>query len=197
MTFIRLPDRPMPNDMDVLLMDMGGVLRGASSLRIDRPGNRHAITFKYPREAMAPEVASGFKARLKRAKRQGIEVKIPLLVPQGLPGAPVVDGAVTSSASSLAVRGLNPGYAALEDFWLTIIEADGTAYLHSISVTAVAGADGKAVWQIEPPLRAPFADGDTIEIGAPYIQGFVANEMGFRTDPERITDVMVSVEEYQ
>lgn len=197
MTFITLPDKPAPNSMSVEMIDMGGILRGASSLRIDRLGNRYAITFAWPREAMEPDVARTFTGRLQRAKRAGIEIRLPLLVDQGIPGAPVADGAVTAPSTTIAVRGFTPAYIIKEGYWLTISEADGTAYLHSVVETVVANDDGEATLQIEPPLRAPFADGDTIEIGAPFMQGFIASDnLGWDTDGERRTAVSITVEEY-
>lgn len=191
---IELPESPAPNGMEPALLDYGGVLRGASTIRIDRPGSRYRIGFSYP--PMKPDTARKFTARLQRAKREGVRVTLPLLVHQSFPGAPVVDGA-GQAGTTLSVRGLTPGYAAKEGFWLTLIEADGTAYLHSLAATAIADAAGNADFEIEPPLRAPFADGAAIELAAPWIEGFVdGDEWGWSVPVNRLIAVGFTVEEF-
>lgn len=172
---ITLPSQPRPNRMGVDVFDFGFDQRGAASLRVDRPGGRHRLTFSWPVEIMRPPYVSKFLARLKRGKRQGVQIDVLCPRPQGSPGAPVVNGA-GQSGSSINVRGLTPGYVAQEDFWLTIVEADGTAYLHSMFEMARANASGTATFQIEPPLRAPFPDGARIEMARPFIQGTLVGE---------------------
>lgn len=192
---IYLPVKPLPNAMEPSLLDLGFIQRGAASLRVDRPGGRYRITFGFP--PMQPEQSTGFTSRLKRAKRQGLQVVIPLLRSQGIPGAPVVDGA-GQSGSSIDVKGFNLGYIIREDYWLTIIEADGTAYLHSVVETVVA-TDGTATIEIEPPLRAPFPDEAEIEFAAPYMQGFMDGDaFTYRVpgSPHSI-EIGITVEEYR
>lgn len=191
-----LPVKPKPNGMEATLLDRGGIMRGASSLRIDRPGSKWRIAFTFP--VMTVDAARAFLSKLTRAKRQGLEIDIPLLVPQGIPGSPVVDGAVTSAATSIAVRDLTPGYIVKEQYWMTVEEADGTAYLHSVVSTVVANGAGDAIIQIEPPLRAPFADGDTVQIGKPYMQGFVDGEgFSWTVRSDRFVELTAVVEEYK
>ena len=192
---IELPANPAPNGMDPILMDLGMVQRGASSLRVDRPGNRYRIAFSYP--PMQPDKARTFTGRLTRAKREGVKITLPLIVPQGSPGSPVVDGA-GQSGTSLAVRGLTVGYPAKEGFWLTIYEADGTGYLHQVVETVRADAAGEATLSIEPALRAPFADGATIELAAPTVEGFVdGGEWGWSIPVNRLVAVGFTVEGYK
>lgn len=191
---IELPASPAPNGMEPALLDYGIVQRGASSLRVNRAGNRYRVAFSYP--PMQPEKAHTFTGRLTRAKRDGVKITLPLIVPQGSPGAPVVDG-VGQSGTSLAVRDLNAGYPAKEGFWLTIYEADGTGYLHQVVETVRADASGNATLAIEPPLRAPFADGDPIELAAPTVEGFVdGEEWGWSIPVNRLVAVSFTVEEY-
>ena len=188
---IELPSGVVPSEMEVLALDQGSVVRGASSLRIDRPGNRYAIGFTFPPSA-EPKVA-----RIVRAKRQGIRVYLPLKVPQGSPGTPVVDGA-GQSGTSLDVRGFTPGYFAKEDYWLTIIDASGNGYLHQVAETVGADGTGSATLSIEPPLRAPFADGATIEFAKPYIEGFIDGEnWGWNTPTNWLVSIGLVVEEYE
>lgn len=169
MNLVELPDLMTPM-MRHSVLDKGGIQRGTASVRVDRLGNRHRNTFTYP--PMNPEVAARYTTKLKRALRRGLKMYIPLLIKQGVPGSPVVDGA-EQTGDTLAVRGFTPNYVAKESFWLTIVDASDRAYLHSVETTVVADGSGEATLQIEPPLRADFADGATIEMGKPFMHGFV------------------------
>lgn len=191
-----LPVKPSPNAMTPQLIDRGGIMRGASSIRIDRPGSRWRIEFVFP--IMTVDGARAFISKLLRGQRQGLQVDIPLLVPQGNPGSPVVDGAVTAAGTALPLRGLTPGYAIKEQYWITVVESDGTAYLHSVVSSVVADGTSNATVQIEPPLRAPFADGDTVHIGKPFMQGFMdADGYTWSIRSDRFVELSVAIEEYQ
>lgn len=172
---IVLPRFPRPNRPAVELLDFGLIQRGAASLRVERPGSRHRMAFTWPREVMRPETAAKFLSRLKRGKRQGVQIDVLLPQAQGSPGSPVVDGA-GQSGTSLDVRGLTSGYTAREHYWLTIVETDGTAYLHSVFQTVRASNTGTATIEIEPPLRAPFPDGARVELARPFVQGDLVGE---------------------
>lgn len=192
---IELPTSPAPNAMEAALLDRGFIQRGGSSLRIDRPGSRFRVAIGYA--PMEPATARRFLARIKRAKREGLRIPLPLLEEQGIPGAPQVDGA-DQAGTALAVRGLTPAYIVKEDFWLTIVDADGTAYLHSVAETAVADAAGLAVLQIEPPLRAPFPDGAVIELRRPFIEGFIdGEEWGWQVPLMRRISPGFTIEEFR
>lgn len=192
---IELPSKPKPNQMTPGMIDRGYILRGASSLRVDRAGNRWAFNFTYP--PMQQDEADTFTAPLARAKRQGVRIYLPVRVPQGIPGAPLVDGAVTAAASSLDVKGLNVGYVARVGFWLTIVDADGVGYLHRVVETVVADGSGNATLQIEPPLRAPFADGDTVHLGKPFIEGFIdGQQWTYDIGSDEFTTLSLTVEEF-
>lgn len=177
------------------LLDYGFVQRGASSVRVDRPGGRWRFVFGFP--PMKPDVADTFTARLTRAKRQGLEIDIPRLVDQGNPGAPAVAGA-GQSGTTLNVDGLNAGYIAREGFWLTIVDADGVAYVHRMVETVVAASDGTAAFEIEPPLREPFLDGATIEMRKPFVQGFMDGDVfEYDVPSDQFIVLGVTVEEYR
>lgn len=194
---IELPTTIKPNSIEPKLLDYGFVQRGAASLRVDRAGNRWAITFNWP--IIPRELIDEYTSDLSRAKRKGLKQPIPLLNNQGLPGSPVVDGAATGSSETFAVRGFTANYAARKGFWLTIVEAaTGKAFLHRMASTVTADALGDATLDVEPPLRAPFADGDTIEFSAPWIEGFIdGDEYGWRTRPDTFTEPAVTVEEFE
>lgn len=192
----QLPVKPSPNGMTPTLVDPGFIQRGSSALRVDRPGSHWAIDFVFP--LMTVDGARAFISKLLRAKRQGLQINIPLLVHQGIPGSPVVDGAVLAAGSTLSVRGLTPGYPVKEQYWFTVTEADGTAYLHSVVETVVADALGEAVLEIEPPLRAPFVDGDTIHMAKPFMQGFIEGQgYSWTVRSDRFIELTVKVEEYK
>lgn len=192
---ITLPEKPIPNGMVETLLDYNFVQRGAASVQVNRLGSRYSMQFSFP--PMKPEEARVFTSRFKRGKRLGIRINLPMLVPQGFPGAPVVDGAGQSGAT-LNVRGLEPGHVIGEGFWMTLVDSDGIGYLHSVSETAVADANGEAAVEIEPLLRAPFADGATIHLAEPYIEGFVDGEnFVVETSSDQFVILSVTVEEYQ
>jgi hypothetical protein len=171
---ISLPVKPSPNSMSPELVDRGFFQRGAATLRVEKPGSHFKFTFSFP--PMKVEQANSFTTKLLRAKRKGLRVYLPLRIGQGIPGTPLVDGAVTAAAETLAIKGLTPGYILREGYWITVVEADGSAYVHNVFETVVADASGDATVEIEPPLRAPFADGDTIHIGKPFVDGFMESE---------------------
>ena len=191
---IELPASPAPNAMEPALLDYGQIQRGASSLRVDRPGNRFRIAFGFP--PMPPEKGEVFTSRIADAKSKGIRVPLPLLVPQGAPGAPKVDGD-GQAGTTLVVRDLTPGYVAKEGYWLTVVEADGTGYLHRLTATVRADAAGDAALSIKPPLRAPFASGDRVELAAPWIEGFIdGEEWGWSVGVDRLIAPGFTVEEF-
>lgn len=192
---IELPDSPAPNGIEFEAIDYGMFQRGASTLRVDRAGGRYSLRVSFP--PMVADTARKFIARLQRAKSEGLRLDIPLLgVSQGLPGAPVVDGA-GQAGKTLNVRGLTPGYVAKEGFWLTIIETDGTPYLHMVAVTGVS-AGGTLAMEIEPALRAPFADGAAIELANPFVEGFIEGDgWSWSVPVERLIALSFPLEEYK
>ena len=108
-----------------------------------------------------------------------------------------MDGA-GQAGKSLDIRGLTSAYAFKEGFWLTITGADGTSYLHSVSEPAVATAGGLATVQIEPMLREAFIDGAVIELGSPFIEGFIdGDSWSWAVPVNRLIAVAFSVEEYR
>lgn len=185
---ISLAEEMVPNGFEEETLDFGFVQRpssGAALLRVDRPGARLKVKLTFP--PMRPDEARRVLPRLKRAVREGLRVQWPLVdVSQGLPGSPVVDG-TPEGGTSLPVRGLAPGYVAKVGYVLHIEEAaTGARYLHQLQATAVADAAGAAVFDIEPPLRAPFADGDAIELAQPTIEGLLAEAPGSSINLNRL-----------
>ena len=184
---IELPDSPAPNAVDFELLDYGAFLRsptGGSTLRVDRAGSRFKATVGFP--PMKPAVARVFAARLQKAKREGLRIEVPLLgASQGNPGPAVVDGA-GQTGTTIALRGLNPGYVVKEGYWLTLVDTDDSRYLHQATAVAVADAGGLATFTIDPPLRAPLPDGAQVLLAKPTIDGWLVDAIGWNYSVDRL-----------
>lgn len=173
---VTLPASPAPNSVNATLIDYGGIMRsgsGAAAQRVDRAGSRFRIEVGFP--PIPADEGRVFLARLIQAKRDGIRLAYPLLgVSQGVPGNPVVNGA-GQSGTTLNVRGCTVGHKVQEGYWLSI--SNGTrSYLHLVTSTAMADAAGQMALSIAPALRFPFADGASINLISPIIDGFVVGE---------------------
>ncbi|MGV1682900.1 hypothetical protein [Sphingopyxis sp. NJF-3] len=194
---IELPADPAPNGVQPTLLDFGMNLRpstGAAVLRVDRKGSRYRLQVSFP--PMLPSVSRIFVARLLKAKREGLRIAFPLIdVPQGAPGSPVVDGA-GQTGTSLAIRGLTPGYAAKEGYWLSIEDENGQHFLHNVSEAARADGSGEVTLNITPELRAPFLDGATVHLAKPMVEGFVdGNEWSWTIPVNKLVAIEFTLEE--
>lgn len=184
---ITLPPVMIPNDFQFRVVDLGFTQQGVAGLgdRIDRQGNHFACQVDFP--AFRPNVARIFVARVTRAVRLGLRVNIPLLgVDQGLPGNPVVDGD-EPAGTTLPLRGVTPGYAAKEGFWLTIVRvADDYRCAHLVQTPSVAAEDGTLVLDVDPPIRGVFADGDTVLLAKPTIEGTLTSPPSWALSIDRL-----------
>lgn len=192
---IELPASPAPSSVEPSLIDFGFVQRpgsGAAALRIDRGGNRHAFEVTFP--PMEPATARVFLSRLQQAKSAGLRLPLPLLgVDQGAPGSPAVNG-TDSAGTVLKLDGLRPGYVVKEGFWLTLVSG-GAAYLHMATALVVADGSGLATLSVEPPLRVFPADGDTVELAAPYVEGIVTSELSWPMPTSHLISLGFTLEE--
>ena len=174
---IELPSSPGANGVAPSFADAGFTLRGGiggPNVRVDRPGSRYRAQISYP--PMEKADADVFVSRLIRAKSEGLRIPYPLLgVSQGVPGAPVVDGA-GQSGKTLNLRGLRAGYVFREGSWLSIEDATGQHYLHNVAAFAKVGGAGTIALPLSEALREPFADGATAHVAKPMIQGTVQGE---------------------
>lgn len=175
---IELPFDPAPSGAEPYGIDFGFWLTpasGAEEQRVDRKGGRFGAKFTFP--PMKADVARVFVSRLLRAHfGDTLKIDYPLLdISQGSPGTPAVAGA-GQSGTSLAVDGLTPNYTVKEGFWLTLVDENGRGYLHNATATVRAASDGTATLSITPALRWPFADGATILLARPTIEGKVPAE---------------------
>ncbi|QQN73957.1 hypothetical protein [Croceicoccus sp. YJ47] len=195
---IELPDDVVPNGVSASIIDYGITLRpatGGATQRVGRAGSRMRVDYVFP--PMVGDKARRVIARLMKAKRVG-GIRMPyylLDVPQGIPGAPVVDGS-GQAGTSLSLRGLTPHYAFKEGFWLSIVDENGLPYLHNVGAPAVAGADGLVTLTVEPPLRWPFADGATVLVAQPVVEGFIdGGEWSWDINTARHYGLSVTIEE--
>lgn len=193
---ITLPAAPAPRSIEPALIDFGSVLKpptGGKADRLNRKGNRYRALVSIP--PMVAADARIFIARLLRAKTEGLRIALPLLVPQGSPGAPVVNGA-GQAGTTLNVRGLTAGYVAAEGYWLSVVDASGQHYLHNLGASSTASGGGTAALTITPELRVPFADGATIHLAAPMIEGLVqGEEWGWTLLADRLVPLEFALEE--
>ncbi|WP_230769535.1 hypothetical protein [Sphingomonas sp. Leaf4] len=194
---IELPRHPSPNAATSTFVDRGGVLRGATALRVNRGGNHYKIAVTYP-PLDDEDKARVFVSRLIRAKRQGLRMPYPLLgVDQGRCGWGIVVDGAGQGGNTLKVRGLPRGGVVREGFWMSIEDAGGQHYLHNVGGEVVADAAGKATLSVaDTLLRRPFADGCRVHIARPMIGGLVeGDEVSWQLAVDLNTSIEFVIEE--
>lgn len=194
---IELPAGVVPVAASAALVDAGGVMRSplnTAALRVNRLGSHYRVALNFPRIA-DPALARVVVSRLIRAQQEGLRTWFPTHDDQPVAGTVVVDGD-GQSGKALALRGLQPGTAVREGWWLSAIDARGRAYLHNISAALIVGNDGRATLPLSEGLRAPFADGATVRLVSPPIEGLVDGDAReWSVDVERGLDFTVTIEE--
>lgn len=141
---------------------------GGPEQRRNRMGSRYSL--KVQLEPMAPMDADEW------ADLDDETETCVLVIPQpgidvGVPGSPIVAGAGQAGAN-LAVSGLTPHYIVRKHQWLTV-ETGGQLFCYRARDYVVAAADGTATIALKTMLRKPPADGDTVDLAVPRIEGFV------------------------
>ena len=173
MAAVELPDSPGPRSVSWQSLDFGGRLQGplgGAAQRVNRLGNRWRVEVEMP--VLTARQAREWSAALMQALRLGVVWKIIQPdTPTGSPGSPLVDGA-SQSGTSLVIDGLTPSYAYRVGQFISII-ISGQRYVYQLSESGKAATDGSATLSVEPPLRVPPNDGDTVEIAQPYLQGLI------------------------
>ena len=167
---------------------------GAPSTRITRGGTRLAARIEYP--DMSALDAMAFISRLRRGREEGVRIRYPLAgVDQSGVGAPTVNGS-GAAGTSLPVTGATPGATVREGFWLTVRDAAGNRYLHTVSADVVL-VSGSATLPVWPPLRAVLASGSPVEFAAPTMEGWVVSEISWPLPHTRIVSIGFDLEEAQ
>ena len=168
---IELPYFAQPSGFTASLMDAGFTQRGVQSLdRIDRKGTRHKVSLSFP--PFKPEQGRVMVRRLVRGKQEGVRVALPLLHPQGNPGATVLDANV-STGRTIAITGGTPGYVCKEGFWLSLENAAGQHFLHSVSDTVRFDSAGEASLTLDVMVRDAFVAGNKVHLAQPFVEGLV------------------------
>lgn len=180
-------DEFSPSGVAQQLIDFGFMQEsvGGTLTRIDRPGNRWEIEVSFP--ALPAATAKVLQRRLVRAKTEGLRMNYPLLgQSQGSPGTPVVDGA-TSAGRVLKLRGMTVGYVVAEGYWLSLTDSGGTRYLHQVAAQVTVDGAGKATLTVDPPMRIIPADGNSVNLTAPQIEGLVTSQVARAIDADQLT----------
>ena len=176
-----------------VFMDAGFTQRGVQSLdRIDRKGGRFKIGFVYG--PFFPEQGRVMVSRLIAGKQEGIRLHYPLQVSQGSPGAPLLNGAVTTGRT-IAIDGLTPGYFCAEGYWLSLVK-DGQHYLHSVRTGGRANASGQLTITLNEMLRVAFPDNAVVHLAKPMVEGLVeGDEFGWQVSVDQMTPIEFVIEE--
>lgn len=182
---MELPSAPGPRREAWRPVRFGGDVQGAlggAMQTINRLGDRWALGIEIP--PLTPVQAREWSAALVLALRSGALWKIRQVgSPTGNPGTPAVDGA-SQAGDLLLARAIEPGYAWRQGQFLSI-DTGGQRYVHMVTAAGTADGTGEGEIDIVPPLRVSPGDGDTVELGQPYIEGALVWE-GWALDPDRL-----------
>lgn len=191
---ITLPDFAVRGSATPVFLDAGFTQRGVASLgRIDRKGSRYKLACTYG--PFHPEQGRVMVSRLIAGKQEGLRIPYPLLVSQGAPGLPVVDGA-GHEGKTLPIRGLTPGYVCREGYWLSITDTAGRSYLHNVKTGGRADSSGELSVVLNELLRFPFVDGATINLAVPIVEGLVeGDEWAWSLSVDQVVPIEFTIEE--
>tara|TARA_R110002073_G_scaffold120601_1_gene262639 strand:- start:15784 stop:16374 length:591 start_codon:yes stop_codon:yes gene_type:complete len=142
---------------------------GGPDSRVNRLGSRWAMQFQIVTLSAAD--ALDWIDLEDETSTVTIEIPQPGLS-VGSPGTPVIDGAA-QSGNAYAVRGVTPGYVMRKGQWLSVIDA-GQRYVYQTRSAATADGLGDITIPLRPLIRSSVADGATVEIAQPMIEGFAS-----------------------
>lgn len=175
------------------LVDAGFTQRGLGSLqRIERKGTRYKLACTFG--PFTPEIARVMVARLIRGKQEGVRLPYPLQHSQGSPGAPLLNGAV-STGREIVLDGLTAGYVCKEGYWLSLVK-DGRHYLHNVKTGGMANASGQLTITLNEMVRNSFADNTVVHLAKPMVEGLVeGDEWAWSLSVDRVTPIEFTLEE--
>lgn len=168
---ITLPRLPRTAEYEIRQVEVSDVQRSTNgvALPITRTGDHFEIEVDVG--SLSPICARDLTVDLLQGRGQRIRVLLPQQgIDTGAPGAVVVDGA-GQGGTSLLVRGGTPRAVIRKGWHLTVI-TDGIGRLLWSSAEVILDGAGAGTLQFWPMLRVPPADGDTVEISEPFLEGF-------------------------
>lgn len=155
------------------ILDWGGSLipaLGGPEQRVNRLGTRSTLTVTVEPDPDDEAAGRILLQRLRQGKNEGVMMPWPQSgVPVGMPGAPLVDGAV-AGGTTIPVKGLTAQYAVRIGMPFSII-IGGRRYLHFVDDQVIASAGGNVSLVVSPMLRKPLAGDEVIELEKPMIEG--------------------------
>ena len=191
---IELPTFAKFDSFSASMLDAGFTQRGFQSLdRIDRKGTRHKVALTCP--PYTPEQGRVMVSRLIRAKQEGIRIPLPLLHSQGSPGVTVL-AADVSTGRVIEIEGGTPGYTCKEGYWLSLENAAGQHFLHSVSGTVRFSYTGTAELTLDVMVRDQFEAGDRVHLAKPMVEGLVeGDEWAWSFAVDRVIPIEFALEE--
>lgn len=175
MSLVDLPAKPGPTRVLPVPIDFGGTLPGllgGTTTRINRQGNRWAVSVSMP--ALTLEQARDWSADLALGLQKGVRWKLRQVgLRQGPVGTPLVAGA-NQEGYSLNCDGFLPNANWRKGQFINLISG-GVRYLHKLAAAGNANGSGVATLTFTEKLRVFPADNDVIDF-APYIEGLLGED---------------------
>jgi hypothetical protein len=160
-----------------------------------RFGDRWMMRFRTPLMHIEPDWRR-LSALFDDAERLGGIVEIPQPdLNIGAPGTPLVS-ATTASGRNIPIDGLTPHYAIRAGQWINYVKG-GVIYADRVAEQVIANGSGQATVRLRNLLRASLADGDSIELGNPRIEGAVEVTSRPPLEVERVTAIEFTVTEFK
>lgn len=187
---ITLPDTFVPRSAQPFMLDAGFVVRSARGLAIGRmetPGSRFGAEIQFP--AMVYDTANELLSYLQAGKRVGLRLKWPLMATTQAGGTGAVNGSGVAG-TTLPVRGLTASAVIKRGSWVTVVNTSGDRCLHSVVNPATVAGGGTVTLTVQPPLRTVLADGNTVLVSAPTIEGVITSEVNWDLPVNRIVPPM-------
>lgn len=191
---IELPNFAVPGSFTATLNDAGFTQSGVQSDDyIPRKGSRYTVGFTFgPYDAEQGRI---MVARLVAGKQGGVKVRLPLLHSQGSPGAVTIATSV-STGRVIEVQGGTPGYICKEGYWLSLENADGQHFLHSVAATVRFSNTGTATITLGEMVRDTFATGRKVNLAKPMVQGLLAgDEWSWQFNVNRVIPIEFTLKE--
>jgi hypothetical protein len=175
MTVPMLPNAPTYSEATPYLWSNANDMEspaGGVTQRVLRLGTRFGLDVTYP--SMSYAQAQAFLAVMIPGEGTPVGIVFPQRGIQNTagPGFPVVNGAA-QSGTTLAIRGATVGYTVQQGQFFHFVTG-GRRFLHMITAGLAVAGTGHASLPIWPMMRVSPADGDTVELVNPVMEGFIA-----------------------